>query len=92
MYSRQIDGNILTLASSSFTYDKIFVLVDYETQSLWYHMAPGLVCISGHYQDRILPEIPHEQTTWAQWRDGHPETWFFDARASARYEPSVDNP
>jgi hypothetical protein len=41
VYSRQIDGNILTLAPSGWTYgvdasQSTFVLVDKETESLWF--------------------------------------------------------
>ena len=41
VYSRQIDGNILTLAPSGWTYGQnpfqsTFVLVDKETESLWF--------------------------------------------------------
>ena len=41
VYSRQIDGNIVTLAPSGWTYGQnasrsTFVLVDKETESLWF--------------------------------------------------------
>ena len=59
MYSREIDGKILTLSASGWTYRNTFVLWDYETESLWYHLEgdSGLTCISGFYADRKLPEF-----------------------------------
>ena len=41
VYSRTIDGEVLTLAPSGWTYgelsfDSLFVLVDKETESMWY--------------------------------------------------------
>jgi hypothetical protein len=41
VYSRQIDGNIITLAPSGWTYGQnpfqsTFVLMDKETESLWF--------------------------------------------------------
>ena len=38
MYSREIDGEILTLSAGGWTYGRTFVLFDYETESLWYHL------------------------------------------------------
>ena len=40
MYSREIDGQILTLDPSGWTYHRTFVLYDYETETLWYPL-PG---------------------------------------------------
>ena len=36
MYSREIDGKVLTLAFSGWTYNNLFILYDYETESMWY--------------------------------------------------------
>jgi hypothetical protein len=35
VYSREIDGKTLTLSASGWTYDRLFVLYDYETESIW---------------------------------------------------------
>ena len=78
MYSREIDGEILTLSASGWTYDNTFVLFDYETESMWYHL-PGedqLTCISGFYQDRTLPELPSSFVRWDVWRADNPTTTF----------------
>ena len=76
MYSREIDGEILTLSASGWTYDLTFVLFDYETESLWYHMPgeSGLTCISGAYKDRHLPELESMQTRWSFWLSKNPGT------------------
>ena len=69
MYSREIDGQVLTLSASGWTYDNTFVLYDYETESIWYHMpsTDGLTCISGRYADRKLPEFTSTFTRWSKW-------------------------
>ena len=41
VYSRELDGNVITLAASGWTYGEnarvsVFVLYDKETESLWY--------------------------------------------------------
>ena len=78
MYSREIDDKVLTLSASGWTFDNTFVLFDYETESLWYHLPGevGLTCISGQYADRKLAEFPSTKTRWNTWRDAHPTSKF----------------
>ena len=74
MYSRELDGEILTLSASGWTYDRLFVLFDYETESLWYHL-PGtaaLTCIAGKYEGRTLPELSSRYQNWNVWVGNHP--------------------
>jgi hypothetical protein len=76
VYSREISGNILNLSASGWTYKGTFVLYDYETESLWYHMPGenGLTCISGVYADEHLPEFESIQIRWTYWVAIHPDT------------------
>lgn len=86
MYSRTLDGEQLELAASGWTYGEdrnssLFVLMDKQTESLWFPMdrdgVHGLVGISGEHTDRFLPEADQlERTTWAQWRERHPDAVF----------------
>ncbi len=74
VYSREINGRTLTLAASGWTYDFTFVLYDYETESMWYHMPgdSGLTCISGFYADQKLPEFRSYFIRWNVWNEQHP--------------------
>ncbi len=76
MYSREIRGHVLTLSASGWTYNFTFVLYDYETESLWYHMPGenGLRCISGVYADENLYEFESTQTRWSTWVALYPDT------------------
>jgi len=76
VYSREIDGNILTLSASGWTYNDTFVLYDYQTESLWYHLSgtDGLTCISGEYADRKLPELTSYFVRWNNWVNEHPDS------------------
>jgi hypothetical protein len=67
---------LLTLSASGWTYKSTFVLYDYETESLWYHMAReiGLTCISGTFADRCFPEFKSSQMRWSEWIALHPDT------------------
>jgi hypothetical protein len=74
VYSREIDGNILTLAPSGWTYKRTFVLYDRETGTLWYPDEKGLLGIQGTYFKRRLPEIPSTDTRWGDWKAQHPDS------------------
>lgn len=74
VYRRQLDGQVLTLAPSGWTYDFTFVLVDRETGSLWYPDDKGLKAIQGPLFERRLPELPSEDTRWELWKKDHPKS------------------
>ena len=74
MYSREIDGQKLTLVPSGWTYENTFVLYDKETGTLWYPDKKGLMGIQGKYFNRLLPEVPHEVTRWGKWVQKNPDT------------------
>ncbi|NIO16213.1 MAG: DUF3179 domain-containing protein [Deltaproteobacteria bacterium] len=74
MYSREIDGRVLTLVPSGWTYRSTFVLYDRETETLWYPYKKGLMGIQGKYFKRWLPEVTSRDTTWGRWYEEHPES------------------
>jgi hypothetical protein len=80
VYSREIGGRSLTLSASGWTYEFTFVLYDYETESLWYHLPEddGLTCISGHYVGKKLKEFAATQTRWNDWVTLNPNSKFLN--------------
>ena len=80
MYSREIEGEVLTIASSGWLYESLFVLWDYETESMWYDLwnQEGLTAITGEYADSLLPVYESSLTRWNQWRQENPDTKFLD--------------
>jgi hypothetical protein len=74
VYSRQIDGQVLTLAPSGWTYKRTFVLYDRETGTLWYPYKKGLMGIQGKYFKRWLPEVPSRNTRWGKWEKEYPHS------------------
>jgi hypothetical protein len=74
VYSRQIDGQTLTLVPSGWTYNYTFVLYDRETGSLWYPYRGGLMGIQGKYFKKWLPEVPSEDTQWKKWVKKYPNS------------------
>lgn len=86
MYSRSLDGRILSITPSGWTYGKqknrsLFVLMDKETETLWFHReredSSGLVGIAGPLRDRFLPYLASlERTTWGEWKRRFPDATF----------------
>jgi hypothetical protein len=74
VYSRQIDGQTLTIVPSGWTYKNTFVLYDRETGSLWYPYSKGLMSIQGRYFKRWLPKIPSKDTKWSKWMKKYPDS------------------
>ena len=76
MYSREINGKILTLSASGWTYRSTFVLYDYETESMWYHLEGdnGITGITGVYADQRLSEFESTFTRWNRWKQDHPDS------------------
>jgi hypothetical protein len=74
VYSRRIDGQILNLVPSGWTYKNTFVLYDRETGTLWYPYKKGLMGIQGKYFKRWLPKFPAKDTRWRKWIKKHPNS------------------
>lgn len=78
MYSRELDGQLLTLSASGWTYDNTFVLYDYETETMWFHREDELVGIGGPLAGRRLPTIPSETGSFAEFFERFPDTKYLD--------------
>jgi hypothetical protein len=74
VYGREIDGKVLTIRPSGWTYDNLFVLVDDETGTLWYPDRKGLKGIQGKLLGKRLPELKSKDTTWKRWARKHPDS------------------
>lgn len=73
VYSRELDGEALTLTPSGWTYKNTFVLYDKASGSLWYPVKKGLKSIQGRHFGKILPTLPSTDTKWGRWRMKHPD-------------------
>ncbi len=74
MYGREIDGRVLTIAPSGWTYEDVFVLYDKETGSLWYPDWRGLKAIQGELFGERLRKLSSDDTSWGEWVSDHPES------------------
>jgi len=84
VYSREINGEILTLAASGWTYNFSFVLYDHETETMWLPVNVGdggpnsCGCVmwgfAGPFAGRFLHAYPSSNTNWNIWWPEHPDT------------------
>ena len=80
VYNRTLDGEVLTIAASGWTWHQIFVLQDYETGSLWFPglSFPGgtdfLLCVAGPNQGKKLFAEPSSRVRWKDWVALYPGT------------------
>jgi hypothetical protein len=76
VYERTLDGESVSLGSSGYCYQEVFVLYDRSTDSLWYPKDEGLTAITGQLVGKRLPflNVQAEETTWGEWRKRYPNT------------------
>lgn len=78
VYDRNVAGRTLEFGVSGKLIMNDLVMYDRQTDSLWQQiLGEG---IDGRYKGTRLTAVPATQTTWAQWRDAHPDTLVLDKR------------
>lgn len=70
--AQERDGARLLLGVSGLLYNSDVLLYDRRTESLWSQIAAR--AISGPRRGETLEAIPIANTTWAAWREEHPES------------------
>jgi hypothetical protein len=80
VYDRRVDGELLEFGVSGKLVMNDLVMYDRQTDSLWQQiLGEG---ITGRYKGTRLTPVAATQTTWAQWRDSHPDTLVLDKKGS----------
>jgi hypothetical protein len=72
VYAREIDGREFSFGVSGKLIRNVLVMYDRETESLWSQLLGESV--SGEMQGTSLEFLPTWHTTWAEWKEKHPET------------------
>ena len=76
VYDRRVGGETLEFGVSGKLIMNDLVMFDRQSDSLWQQiLGEG---ITGRYKGTRLTPLAATQTTWAQWRDSHPETLVLD--------------
>jgi hypothetical protein len=76
LYERTLDGELVSLGTSGYTFERMHVLYDRRTDSLWLPRPDGLTAISGPLAGKVLRRVddPVERTNWGDWQRRHPQT------------------
>lgn len=72
VFSRQMEGRVLTFGNTSALYESDMVMLDYETGSYWWQVAGQAVV--GALTGETLKVLPSMTITWGEWRRLHPGT------------------
>ncbi len=76
MFDRQVEGRELTFGVSGKLIMNNLVMYDRQTDSIWLHISGE--AIDGRLKGASLPQVAHVQTTWAAWKELHPQTLVLD--------------
>ena len=92
MYAREVNGTVYTFGVSGKLIRNAMVMYDHQTRSLWSQFLGQAV--KGDLAGTELDFVPVIHTTWAVWRELHPDTLVLDKRGrSSRdsYESYYEN-
>jgi hypothetical protein len=78
VYSRKVDGKVLTFGHEGILYKNSFVLYDRQSRSLWLHTTGEAV--HGPQKGKQLQFVPCAVTTWRKWKMAHPDTLVLPGR------------
>jgi hypothetical protein len=71
-FRRDFSGTVTTLGVSGLLYNSDLLLYDRESESLWSQVMGQSV--SGPRKGERLITVPIEHSTWADWKNQHPQT------------------
>jgi hypothetical protein len=74
VYSRELEGETLTIVPAGWTYKDTFVLYDRESGTLWYPYRKGLKGIQGKHFEKWLPKISSKDTQLRKWLKQYPDS------------------
>ena len=72
MYARKVDDRELNFAVSGLLWNRSFVMIDEETETLWSHILG--TAQRGPLKGQQLKTIPSVLTDWRTWLKANPET------------------
>jgi len=72
VFSADIGERTLSFGVSGLLYNSDVLLYDRNTNSLWSQLLAKAV--SGPLKGTVLRQLPAQHTSWAAWRDEHPDT------------------
>lgn len=77
-FERRVGSRTLSFGVSGYLHKANLVMFDRETGSLWSQLLAGAV--TGRLRGSELRRVPLVQTTWAEWKQAHPDTLVLSIR------------
>jgi hypothetical protein len=71
-FSSEVDGSKLDFGVSGLLYNSDVLLYDRQSESLWSQIMSK--AITGKYKGHELRRLPIIHTSWAAWKQAHPDT------------------
>ncbi|MGQ9667050.1 MAG: DUF3179 domain-containing protein [Anaerolineae bacterium] len=87
-FRSDIGGRRLSFGVSGLLYNSDLLLYDRDTQSLWSQILGK--AITGPMKGTLLTAVPLDHTTWADWRERHPQTWVLSEDTGHRRDYARD--
>ena len=84
VYSRELDGRVLTFGNTSALYQSDLVMYDHQTGSYWFQVAGEAVV--GPLTTSRLDLLPSTTVSWGEWRRLYPETHLLTGFADSPIE------
>ena len=72
VFSRELDGELITLSNTSALFENDMVMVDRETGSYWWQVAGE--AIVGPLTGSFMETLPAQTTSWESWVSQYPDT------------------
>ncbi len=72
VFASNAGDGALIFGVSGLLYNSDMLLYDRNTESLWSQIKSQ--AISGRLEGTVLPQLPAQHTTWAAWRENHPDS------------------
>lgn len=88
-FKADVDGKRLKFGVSGLLYNSDVLLFDRETESLWSQILSK--AISGSMKGKTLTDIAIDHTSWADWRQRHPDTLLLSEQTGFKRDYQ-DNP
>jgi hypothetical protein len=77
-FERRVNRRTLDFGVSGYLHKANLVMFDRNTGSLWSQLLAGAV--TGRLRGSELRRVPLVQTTWAEWKEAHPDTLVLSIR------------
>ena len=76
VYGRTLNGTVTSFGTTGYTYDRVFLLYDRSSDSVWYPMeSEHITSVGGQLSGTTIPVLDKpKRMQFKAWRRDHPDT------------------